>query len=59
MRVAVAVRGTLATVFDNILEDSTFFYSEQGALLPEEGMIRFSDVTLRTYETVKESQNGN
>ena len=58
-RVAVAVRGTLATVFDNYLEDSTFFYSEQGALLPEEGMIRFSDVTLRTYETVKESQNGN
>jgi hypothetical protein len=55
----VAGRGTLATVFDNYLEDSTFFYSEQGALLPEEGMIRFSDVTLRTYETVKESQNGN
>ena len=48
-RIAVAVRGTRATVFDNYLEDSTFFYSEKGTDLPEDGMVRLQNVQLETY----------
>ena len=53
-RIAVAVRGTAKTVFDNLLEDSIFFYSETGVSVPEEQMIELRGVTLRTYETGKE-----
>ncbi len=53
-RIAVAVRGSVQTVFGNLLEDSVFFYSETGAAVPDKQMIELRGVTLRTYETGKE-----